>query len=125
MEIGSASPNALYKSADGCAIGNWVVNQRKIKDRLSLHQIKLLESLPRWSWDPMVDRWNKGFAYLKTFVEVTGSASPTYTDKSSDGFFFYNWVVRQRSNKDKLTKEQKQLLESLPGWVWSASTKKK
>jgi len=71
------------------------------------------------------DKWAEGFARLKEYVKISGVAKPLQTLKTKDGYALGTWVSHQRQIKDKLTKEQKRLLESLPGWVWVAIPKKK
>ena len=38
--------------------------------------------------------------------------------ETRDGFTLGQWVSTQRSNKDKLAKERKRLLQALQGWRW-------
>ena len=71
------------------------------------------------------DYGNTAFEKLKAYVVETGDARPTAQFKTSDNYLLGSWVRTQRSNKSKLTIERKRLLESLPGWVWVASPKKK
>jgi len=122
---GDARPPAKYKSEDGFRLGYWVCNLRGRKDSTPPDRIKYLESFKGWSWDILGDRWAEGFARLKEYVKISGAAKPLQTLKTKDGYPLGIWVSTQRSNKDKLAKEQKQLLEYLPGWVWVASQKKK
>jgi superfamily II DNA or RNA helicase len=117
-------PALGFKTKDGFNVGQWVSRQRKNKDTLTAERIALLESLKGWSWDLLTDQWNEGFERLKAYAEETGAGSPPQRF-STHGFAVGRWVHTQLKNKDKLTKERKRLLESLPGWVWSVSTKKK
>jgi len=123
-ETGAARPSSKFKNIDGFTLGQWVTKQRRIQDSLTVKQITLLESLEGWSWDALTDRWNEGFERLKAYAEETGAASPPQRF-STHGFAVGRWVHTQLKNKDKLTHEQKRLLESLPGWVWVTNPKKK
>jgi len=55
-------------------LGTWASTQRKGKNKLSSEKIKLLESLPQWSWDVLEEQWNEGFGYLNKYVEEQGDA---------------------------------------------------
>ena len=119
-ETGSARPSAQFKTKDGFRLGLWVSTKRLGKDSLSPERIALLELLPQWSWDPISDKWNQGYEYLKAFTKEIGIARPPYGFKTKDGFRLGGWVSTQRFQKNKLTPERIALLESLPGWKWSA-----
>ena len=73
----------------------------------------------------MGDKWAEGFARLQEYVKISGVAKPLQNLKTKDGYALGTWVTHQRQIKDKLTMEQKRLLESLPGWVWVTNPKKK
>jgi superfamily II DNA or RNA helicase len=115
---GSAIPSIGYKTNNGFNLGVWVSKQRQNKESLSLERIKILESLPGWSWDPRVDQWAKSFEKVRAYVKATGVARPPRGYKTKDGVDLGNWVIHQRSNKANLSSKAKKLLESLPGWSW-------
>ena len=119
-ENGDARP-AKRKLIDGFLLGKWVGRQRDKKNELSTERIALLESLPQWSWDVLVEQWDAGFQFLKAYVEETGSARPSAQFKTKDGFHLSKWVYKQRAGKDTLSSARIALLEALPGWKWSAS----
>jgi superfamily II DNA/RNA helicase len=119
-QTGAARPTQLYKTQDGFALGNWVASQRSNKDSLPTERIVLLEKLKGWSWDPFTDNWNNGFERLKEFIKQAGAANPLGKFKTKDGYKLGSWVSMQRRKKSKLIPEQKRLLQSLPGWKWSA-----
>ena len=120
-----ANPPKNHLASDGYKLGLWVTTQRGNKEKLDPIRKKLLEALPCWTWDPLADDWDAAFIRLKKYAEETGSAKPPQKYKTSDKFKLGIWVSNKRQKQNNLTIQQKQLLESLPGWVWSASTKKK
>jgi len=125
-ENGSARVPQRFKTKDGFCLGTWVGTQRKNKDSLSAERRKLLESSCKdWSWDPFTDKWNKGFEQLKQYVNENGSARVPATFKTKDGFPLGQWVGVQRRNKDSLSTERRNLLESsCKDWSWDPFTDK-
>ena len=100
-------------------LGNWVLNQRQNKDRLTKEQIKQLDSLC-FSWDPFTERWEKGFSELQKFHSREGHcrvARSIIIDKIKLG----SWVMKQRQKKNTLTPYQIKLLDSI-GFSWDPMT---
>jgi len=95
-----------------------VHTQRGKKDQLTPERRQRLESLQGWTWDSDEAQWKEGFAALQQFVNEEGHARVTKRYKSEDGYALGTWVQHRRRNKNRLTPERKQQLESLDGWVW-------
>jgi hypothetical protein len=95
--------------------------KHKKNNRLTKDNIQRLESLPKWSWDPLADRWEKGFSYLLQYIEQEGHTRIPANFETDDGFKLRYWVTHQKLNKklNRLTKDNIQRLESLPKWSWS------
>ena len=120
---GHARVHGEFKTEDDFKLGFWVGHQRKNKKnkKLTPDQIKRLEALPGWSWDPIEDDWEEGFSYLEQFVEQEGHARVLKNYETEDGFNLGSWVSTQRitKKKNKLTQDRIDRLEALGGWVWS------
>jgi predicted helicase len=109
---------ATYRSNDGYRLGNWVVNQRVIKEKMDLYRRQRLEALPGWSWDARSDDWEEAFAQLKQFVDREANCQLTAKSRTEDGYRLGQWVSIQRQFKGKMDPDRRQRLEALPGWSW-------
>ena len=121
-ENGHCRVTALYKTDDGFRLGFWVSNQRQAKDTMEPDRRLRLEMLPNWSWDVLSDWWEEGFSHLKDFAERERHCR--VPDKTEDGYRLRQWLMVQRSSKEKMDFDRRQRLEALPGWSWDARSHK-
>ena len=70
----------------------------------------------------LADQWNEGFKQLKKNVKTNGSGRVPQSLNTEDGFRLGQWVSVQRTTKNSLSAEQRNLLELLKGWTWDALT---
>ncbi len=99
----------------GINLGSWIAKQRSKKDSLTPDQIKRFDSLG-FSWDPIAERWEEGFAALQKFHKREGHCRVP-RGKDEFGLNLGNWVSTQRSKKDSFTPDQIKRLDSL-GFSW-------
>ena len=96
-------------------LGAWVSTQRRSRDELSLERKERLGAVG-FVWDPITEAWENGFrlftAYKEEFSDCLVPVS--YRDKSLD---LYTWVNYQRMNKDKLSEDRLERLNSI-GFSW-------
>ncbi|MDP2762835.1 MAG: Helicase associated domain protein, partial [Sideroxyarcus sp.] len=115
---GHAEMPQNFKTADGFPLGSWVTTQRISKDNIPLERIALLDALPGWTWNTVDKKWNEGFCNLKKFAEINGHANAPIGYTTGDGYRLGQWVSVQRGNKDTMSSERRELLETLPDWNW-------
>ena len=119
----SARVPTMFTTKDGFNLGIWVSNQRANKDSLSAERRKLLEACKGWSWDLLDDQWSERFEQLKQYVKKNESARVPHSFKTKDRFALGTWVGAQRNNKESLSAEKRNLLESsCKDWTWDALT---
>ena len=114
---GHARPPAKYKCNDGFKLGLWVFRQRQNKEKLTNNKIEKLEVLDGWAWDVLEWQWNDSFKHIINFSEDKGHVKVPDKYKDKTGFSLGKWVYRQRKNKDKLTQEKIDKLNSI-GFIW-------
>ncbi len=102
---------------DGLNLGFWVSNQRNREKELTPDQLTRLNRLD-FSWDPLADKWEQGFALLQKFYQREGHCRvPRWHEE--DGFNFGAWVNTQRYYKENLTPDRLKRLKSM-GFLWDA-----
>ena len=102
----------------GRELGTWVLRQRKNHPNLASDRRHRLESLPGWTWDPFVQRWDGYFDCLREYVEREGHAVVP-APYEHDGVRLGQWVASQRQNRDRINADRRSRLETLPGWTWA------
>ncbi|WPT16806.1 hypothetical protein PSENEW3_00004814 [Picochlorum sp. SENEW3] len=111
--------DGVYPSTDSKGFGQWISDQRKDKRKNKLidEKVRLLETLPGWRWEGPVagDVWRQNFDRYKKELE---DADGVYPNLHSLGFG--KWINAQRvaKNKNELSAERIDLLETLSGWKW-------
>ena len=119
---GTARVSAGFVTPDGYKLGIWVARQRssRSKKQHSQERIKLLESLPGWSWDPLSEKWDEGFSQLKKYVSQHGDTRVPQGYVSPDGYKLGQWVgwYRKLRRDNKVSQARVEKIVALPGWTW-------
>jgi superfamily II DNA or RNA helicase len=116
---GTSRVPSTYKYLDEKPLGKWVAKLRSKRGTLSRKQIELLETLPDWTWDPFGDQWELAFSELRSLAQKKGGNTHfSKREKFSDGRSVSGWVIKQRQDRELLTRDQILRLESIAGWSW-------
>jgi superfamily II DNA or RNA helicase len=106
---------------NGFALGEWVSKLRiDFKNgKLPEGDVRSLERMPGWTWDPLDEAWRVNFQELTEYLNLNGNRYPPYSRNAGVGGLA-KWVIDQRARykNHACPIEQVQLLESLPGWSW-------
>lgn len=111
-------------TVDGYRLGSWVAVQRAGRYTMNQDRKERLERLPEWVWDPVAEQWEDGYKRLVIFAKREGNCNVLQTYQDDDGFCLGNWVNYQRTQRDQLTNDKLERLESLPGWTWDPQAEK-
>ena len=115
---GHCKPPRGYKE-DGVNLNVWVARQRKTVDQLLPERKQRLDELGM-GWDVYNEQWESGFHALKKYFKREGHCKLPRGYKE-DGINLSNWVGVQRLNKQNISKENMERLNSL-GFIWNANT---
>ena len=102
-------------------LGAWLHRIRQDRANLSDEKIKRLDELGL-SWNPLEERWEKGFNYLLKFKNREGHCLIP-VNHFEDDFNLGEWATRLRSRKSKLTDERISQLSELD-FIWNPLDKK-
>jgi hypothetical protein len=97
----------------------WMLALRKAKksgnkEFLSETKINLLNDI-NFLWDEKESNWDKNYFKLKAFIELNGHCLVPVNYKENQGL--YQWLLKIRKNRDKLSKDKIELLDSI-GFEW-------
>lgn len=105
-------------SPPGLSVRGWMSRQRvrRRSGTLPEKRISQLETLPGWKWEPVHERWLDKLSALRQFLVSNPGLSYRQAPSSIS-----NWAKSQirAFHTEKLTVEQKALLNDLPQWSWS------
>ncbi len=111
-------------------LGVWVSKCRgdKKREALSTEQVRSLELLHGWVWDPLEVAFQQGLAALRQFADRTGHTGVRqFHLEQIDGteVMLYRWVSVRRNQYrgGQLSEERIEALEAVPGWVWEFDAK--
>jgi superfamily II DNA or RNA helicase len=101
-----------FTTDSGYRLGNWVVNQRKNKNKLTPEQVTRLDGLG-FCWDLREKLWETGYSELSAFVARVGHARVPNSHVTSTKYKLGAWVASQRLNFDQLSEDRRLRLEAL------------
>jgi hypothetical protein len=102
---------------NGFALGSWVSDVRGGNIKLSVEQRQRLDALG-FVWNSLEADWSEGFNYLKTYKGREGHCRVPQSYREN-GFRLGGWVSLQRGNRDRMSAERRQQLDTL-GFIWAA-----
>lgn len=109
---------------DGVELGAWVGVQRSRQRRggLDADRAARLRVLPGWSWDPVADEWEDGFAHLLAFLGRERHLNVPTHHIEADGYPLGSWVRSHRrrgGGRRTMTAAQRRRLTAVPGWTFA------
>ncbi len=115
-----------YKMEDGFTLGRSAEYIKKNKDKLTEEQLSRLNNIGfNFNTKAVTKTFEESYNLLVNFYTANSHIDIKKGFKTNDGINFdengfnlYNWVIKQRTKVDKLTDEQKYLLNSL-GFKWN------
>jgi superfamily II DNA or RNA helicase len=116
-------PDRYVDPDDGYPLGTWCRHRRRQMRRGTLEQSRFarLESVPGWTWDVALARWENGLAHLETYGVRHGHlrVPVSYVDPD-DGFRLGAWCNNRRTDMrmGRLEPERVARLDAVPGWTW-------
>jgi hypothetical protein len=115
-EHGHCTVPALYTSAKGFRLGNWVRVQRRSRDSMPADRKARLDALG-FVWDPLTDQWEEGFQHLQAYAKEHGHCRVRSDHVMADEYRLGKWVTVQRTRGDRMPADRKARLDAL-GFNW-------
>ncbi len=118
---GHARVEKSFQTEDGFRLGAWASRLRGEyrKGRLALNKIEILEGFSGWIWDKYLAERQASLESLRRYSDREGHTRVPKGYVDEHGIRLGAWVDSQRQRRQMLTSEQRQTLESMPGWVWT------
>jgi len=116
-EYGDSKVPEKFCNNENFHLGQWVKGQRIFKDRMLPERILQFEELIGWKWNVLEDTWDQNFEDLKNYYKKYNTSFIKSDYKTTNKTLLRNWVSRQKSNREKLSKERFNKLDSL-GFFW-------
>ena len=117
-------PPNKFVGKSGKQLAEWIGSQRSnYRDgTIKPEAVKLLESIPGWSWDPLQEQFDEAFSEIQKFIKEHGNASIPHDFTTTSGLKLGAWVSQRRIRYKKKNLENWQIekLELLTGWTWFA-----
>ena len=99
----------------GYNLGNWVGNQRALRDSMSPIRKKQLDEI-RFVWNTIDDSWEEGFSKFASYKFSEGHCRVP-SKCIFDNYNLGSWVTNQRSVRSTMSAERKDRLDNL-GFIW-------
>jgi len=116
----------LDQDYDEYDMATWINTQKKDKSNGKLEDkyIRLLNTVPGWSWDTPSDiKWNNNYTLLAQFISVNKRPPRqlyTKTEADKEESRLASWIQTQRASKkaETLPEDKCARLNAIPGWSW-------
>ena len=93
----------------------------KIGTDLPADQLRAMEEIPGWQWDPPEAAFQAKFSILRDYLALTGKNVSDIRQRDHwNEHKIGTWINSWRTRRDKMTDQHRRALEDLPGWTWSA-----
>jgi Helicase associated domain len=116
-QYGTSQVPVFYVDEKGNRLGSWVSTQR-LNKWLPVDRKNKLEKLLNWSWDPINEAWELGFANLKIYIADQGHSDVPQKYITEEGFKLGQWVTIQRSKREQMQDDRRTRLSNLDLWNW-------
>ena len=103
-----------YQTIDGYRLGNWVGNQRTLRDDLPIGRKEQLEALPNWVWDQLNAQWDAKFNELLAYKDEHQHIDVP----QKHGLGMWVSVQRRAKNNGKLSPEKTARLDEIE-FIWN------
>jgi hypothetical protein len=102
--------NVPQHYADDYALGMWVTRQRRIKQQLTLQQLRILQAI-HFDWSPLDTQWNNMYERLAAYKQLHGHCRVSIQADAE----LKRWITTQKYNEThgRLDPERKAKLNAL------------